>query len=465
MEYITYLDMIDQMRYILGIIFAHFVFFYHAAPKREHFKFRLVSGLIGCMTASTGYLGLLWFYQAHDNYEAYSIIAVIYWIAMMFIVIGYMRFCYQISFGHALFRGFMAFALESLVTTILKYFFIAMLMPELPQKYTIFYILLSVMVYVIIYIFIYEILAKRIQVVKSAEMLNNRKTVFTYALLCIFFSLINDASRGISEWIVKPMEEYQHMGSIISTIQAYSNGVMLLICIIILLMQYYIFEIAVLQNEKMLFQHLLTERKTQYEHSRDNIDIINQKCHELKKKITELEKVTGQERQEMIQETKKAVMFYDSVVKTSNEVLNTVLTEKSLYCANRNINLTCMANAEHLCVFEAIDLYTILENALDNAITCAEGLREQEKKAVAISIYERGRMLYMSIENYYENPIPVRNGVPVSSKKGRGRYGMGIQTMRMIAKKYGGDIRVTMEDRIFILQIAVPVSNAFVPEK
>lgn len=465
MEYITYLDVIDQLRYIFGIVLAHFVFFYHAAPKREHFKIRLVAGIIVCVAASSGYLGLLYFYQTHDNYEAYSVFAVVYWIIMMFIVVGYMIFCYQVSVGHALFRGFMAFALESLVTSILKYFIVAMLLPSLPGRYTISYVLLSAMVYFVIYGFTYQVFAKRIQVVKSAEMLNNRKTVFTYVLLCIFFSLINDASRGISEWIVKPMEEYPHMGRIISTIQAYSNGVMMLICIIILLMQYYVFEIAVLQNEKMLFEHLLTERKVQYEHSRDNIDIINQKCHELKKKIIELEQATGQERQEMIQETKKAVMFYDSVVKTGNEVLNTVLTEKSLYCVNRNINLTCMANAEHLSMFEGIDLYTLLENALDNAITCAEGLSEQGKKAVAISIYERGKMLYMSIENYYENPVPLRNGIPISSKKGRGRYGMGIQTMRMIAKKYGGDIRVTMEDQIFILQIAVPFSNAFVPKK
>lgn len=459
MEVITYLDVVDQFRYILGMVSAYFVFFYNTAPKRNNFKMRLIAGGFCCLAASFGYIGLLILYEDQRLFETYTILGIVYWLMMTFLVIGYMMFCYQIPLGPALFRGSMAGAMEGLVTVVLKYVIVTMLLPDLPEKYTLGYILLSITVYAVIYAAVYHILAKKVQESRSADTLNNRKTVWIYILVITLFSLINDASKGIAEWIVKPMEEYEHMENIIRTIQTYSIGVMMLVCLIILLIQYYVYEIAVLQNEKSWFQHLLTERKLQYEHSKSNIDIINQKCHELKRRIIELEKATGSERQEMIQETKKAVMFYDSVVKTSNEVLNTILTEKSLYCANSNINLTCMVNAEHLSDIEGIDLYTILENALDNAITCAEGLKEKGKKSVAISIYERGKMLYMSVENYYENPIALRNGIPVSRKKSSGRYGMGLQTIRMIAKKYGGDMRVTMEDQIFILQIVLPVSG------
>lgn len=456
MQIITYLNVIDQLRYIIGMIAALFLFFHNAVPKREHFRVRLVAGLTVCFFTSTGYLGLLWSFQNIKDREIYFILSIFYWIGMMFFLVGFMMFCYHISFGHALFRGLMGVASEGMVTTFLVYTLVKLCLPKLPEEHTILYILLAVASYLFFYGLIYQVLAKRIQDIKLEELLNNRKTVRIYTVLLIFYSLINDASRGIAEWIMKPIVENGQWDTIVFTIQIYTVGVNLLLCTFILLYQYYVYEVIVLQNEKHLFQRLLMERKSQYEHSKDMIDIINQKCHELKKKIIDLERMSESERSDKIKETKKAVMFYDSVVKTSNEVLNTVLTEKSLYCANRNINLTCMANAEHLSDIDGVDLYTILENGLDHAISCAEKLRAKEKKVVAISIYECGKILYMAIENYYEKTVPMQNGSKMGMKKERENYDMGLQTIRMVAKKYGGDIRIIMEDEIFILQVILP---------
>ncbi|MFA9378322.1 MAG: ATP-binding protein [Lachnotalea sp.] len=458
MENITYLDALDQIRYILGMVAAFYVFFINAAPKRKNFTLRVTFGLIGCIFLALSYLFLLGIYKKTGEYGAYAIGGIVYWLAMSFVVISYMVFCYEISWGYALFRAFTAFSLEAFVTTILKYIIVKMWFPNLPETYTIRYITIAIIIYIFCYTLVYRIIAIKIQSNKSADLFNNQKTVTIYILIIILRSLVNDASRGVCEWTIKPIQEYFNMNNLIATIQYYSIGIMLLLSIIILIVQFYVYEISVLQNEQELFNHLLSQRKAQYIHSRENIDIINQKCHDLKHQILALENASGQERKEMIYETKKAVMFYDAVVKTNNEVLNTILTEKTLVCANRNIRLTCMANADHLSVVGVIDLYTILGNALDNAIECMDQLHEEGKKAIAIIINEHGKMLDFSVENYYEKPIRFKAGIPVTSKKDKRNHGIGIQSIRMIAKKYGGDIRISTENQIFSLQIIIPIT-------
>lgn len=47
------------------------------------------------------------------------------------------------------------------------------------------------------------------------------------------------------------------------------------------------------------------------------------------------------ERERLIEDTKNMLQFYESFIKTENEVLNTILTEKSLLCLEDDIKLTC----------------------------------------------------------------------------------------------------------------------------
>lgn len=458
MIHFTFLEVLDQLRYIIGEVAAFFVFFANAAPRKKYFPLRVISGLFVCVPIALMYLFLYQQYSMTNNATAFAILSASFWIGMVFLVIYYMIFCYEISFGYALFRGFMAIALESLVTTLLKYVLVSMWFPELPEKYTVAYIAISIAIYVVLYTIGYKIIAKRMQSSKATDIFNNRRTVVIYVLLILIYSLVSDASKGICEWLVQPMKQYESFSGVIELIQYYSIGVMVLLCLIVLVVQYYVYGIAVLQNEKGIFSHLLAEKKVQYENSRENIDIINQKCHDLKHQILALEGASEQERKDMITETKKAVMFYDAVVKTNNEVLNIILTEKSLVCANRNIKLTCMANAEHLSMIGVIDLYTILGNALDNAIECVEEFQENDKKMIGLTINEHGKMLLLSVENYYEKPINFRNDLPLTSKKDKRNHGLGLRSIKMIMKKYGGDIRIHTENQIFSLQMTIPLT-------
>ena len=109
--------------------------------------------------------------------------------------------------------------------------------------------------------------------------------------------------------------------------------------------------------------------------------LINHKCHDLKHQISAMRAITSpEEREKYLREVEDSVQIYDAIVQTGNEVLDTVLTEKSLFCAANNIKINCIVDGRQMDIFEPVDLYTIFGNALDNAI---ESVRQLEKQGNA----------------------------------------------------------------------------------
>ncbi len=84
--------------------------------------------------------------------------------------------------------------------------------------------------------------------------------------------------------------------------------------------------------------NLLYERqRQQYQVARQNVQIINKRCHELKVQIADLRKLSPEAvpAGERIEEAERAARLYDANRNTGNEVLDVVLTEKSLLCESR----------------------------------------------------------------------------------------------------------------------------------
>ena len=229
-------------------------------------------------------------------------------------------------------------------------------------------------------------------------------------------------------------------------------------CICFLFMQNSIEKKMLAERELDMIQQLWYRQQNQYQLSLENIDLINRKCHDLKHQMAALSRLKDEgEIGRQLKELEHSVMIYDSVIKTGNPVLDTVLTEKCLLCEEHQINMTCMADGSRLEFVDKVDLYTMFGNALDNAIESVMKQRDKEKRVIQVSVFHEKSLLMIRIRNYCEEKIRFVNGSPVTTKKDKGYHGFGLKSIRYTAEKYGGGILVQAHQNYFTLQILIPL--------
>lgn len=212
------------------------------------------------------------------------------------------------------------------------------------------------------------------------------------------------------------------------------------------------------EQELDMIQQLWYRQQDQYRISQENIELINRKCHDLKHQMAALTSIAdSRERDEQIREMERSVMIYDSVVKTGNPALDTVLTEKSLYCEEHQINMTCMADGTDLDFIGRVDLYTMFGNALDNAIESVMKEADVRKRIIQVSVFTEKDLQLIRVRNYCEKPPLFVDGLPVSTKKDKRYHGYGLKSIRYTAEKYGGSMVCRAADNYFVLQILLPI--------
>ena len=313
--------------------------------------------------------------------------------------------------------------------------------PTVLAQYTAGYYL----VYIVVYVLSYFFFAKQIHEAKSSGMTDHLSLRYSVATLLV--TLVLSACSQAFEYESPALYAITLMYAIFC-------------CIVLLYVQLHQFRALHLQHELALQQHLWQESKAQYELSRENIALINQKCHDLKHQIGALRSMAdGAERESKLNELEQSVMIYDSMVETGNNTIDTVLTEKSLICERDRIVLTCIADGECLRFMDTIDLYTIFGNLLDNAIECVRELENPQKRVISISIFSRANFVFIQCENYYEGELTLANGMPKSTKTPDGYHGFGINGIRQTAEKYDGFLTLETEGHIFLLRITIPIQN------
>ena len=212
------------------------------------------------------------------------------------------------------------------------------------------------------------------------------------------------------------------------------------------------------QRELAAQEQLWRSQKEQYQISKAQIELINHKYHDLKHQIAALRTVRSEERRDAsLREVEQAATIYDAAAQTGNEVLDVVLTEKSLLCEKKNIHWTCMADGSRLNFLDPVDLYAIFGNALDNAIEGVEELREPEKRVIAVTVFNRDKLAVLQIENYYDRQLQFQDGLPRSSKGNDAYHGFGMKSIRRTVEKYNGSLSVQTEGNIFVLSIVFPI--------
>ncbi|MBO4989978.1 MAG: sensor histidine kinase [Clostridia bacterium] len=454
----TFLDVFDLFRFMGGTLIADFIFTL-GVSRRNKFWLRAFLGLIVGLFLSLGYLLIAAYYENGGNFYVFGIVGAIWWALMSFSGILYLLFCFKIGPCGALYRALFGSLTQHICTIILRYWFVRTIFPDFPQTHTMAYLLLTVAVYVLIYIPTYFLSTRFINSGKSLPIEESKKNFVLYTATMVILSIVSSLVGGVMDWVLNDLHLYPELAREGILFRYFCIGVSFLYCIAFLIFGIQSRMVDSLRRENAFIMSITEEKGRQYEISRQNIEIINRKCHDLKQQIRALRYASEEEREKLFEETNKAIMIYDCGFHTDNEALNVLLTEKNLYCIDRKIRLSCTIHTEGIEKLNVIDLYTMLGNAIDNAIESVQKHSNPDKKTISLTIEQSGGLLCFQIDNYYEGVINLKNGLPETSKEDKENHGIGIKSIKLIAEKYGGTIQIKAGEEVFSLRIIIPITK------
>lgn len=213
-----------------------------------------------------------------------------------------------------------------------------------------------------------------------------------------------------------------------------------------------------IRNELEAMQNIFKNQYQQYQQSRENIDILNRKYHDFKHQIAALRAETDVEKKNSyLDEMENEIKTYEAQNKTGNHVLDTVLTSKSLLCARKHITLTSVVDGKLLDFMDTMDLCSIFGNALDNAIEYEQQLQDRAKRLIHLSVSAQKGFVLIRVENYFEDQLDFKDGLPITTKVDKSMHGFGMKSMRYAAEKYSGTLTASVTNNWFELKILLPI--------
>ena len=275
--------------------------------------------------------------------------------------------------------------------------------------------------------------------------------------------LLSAASMGLAAFLISNLSFVTANTPFTSSVEQEIANIRTLVDLagVVILYAYHIqlFELHT-RRELDAIKNILQNQYVQYRQSRESIDVINRKYHDLKHQIAVLRAEQDPARRSaFLDQMEEEIQHYEAQNKTGNSVLDTVLTGKSLYCAKHQIKLTCVADGARLAFMDVMDLCTLFGNALDNAIECELSIPDKEKRLIHLEVYAKKDFLVIRCENYCPTPPVFEHGLPVTTKADREYHGYGLKSMRYTAQKYGGTMTVQAKDEWFQLTLLFPLEH------
>lgn len=212
--------------------------------------------------------------------------------------------------------------------------------------------------------------------------------------------------------------------------------------------------------EKDTLQNITNMQYQNYKLSKESIDIVNQKYHDLKHQINLLKTGADTEKAgEYLEQMEREIKIYETQNKTGNKVLDTILTSKGMHCQRHGIELKFMGEGQLLNFMEDMDISALFGNMLDNAIESVVKIKDRQKRLISIHVIQERQFIRIRTENYCEEDVQFQDGLPVTTKKDKRFHGYGTKSIKKIVEKYGGSVMAGKTDNWFELKILIPMKG------
>lgn len=204
------------------------------------------------------------------------------------------------------------------------------------------------------------------------------------------------------------------------------------------------------QNARLLNQYV-EEAKARFEKTKSF-------RHDVKNHMTVIE--------ELIQngKTEAALQYMGDVellmsdmsflVNTNNPVLDILLANKLGLAASKKIHTQCSLSVPYPSEINDIDFCIVLSNALDNAISACEQVRDDAEKFIHISGKVQGSFLMVEISNSYMGKKAINKGT-------------GIANIKAVTEKYQGAMDIKTDGKVFTLSVLfiIPQHSDDIPQQ
>lgn len=446
----------SQVIYLYGIIIVEFLFeysvfavlFLHKLTRKKKFVLRAVLGFTALFAVG---LPVACFYTAFGNTLWGRILVYIFLFAVFTIIAC---FCFDESYFTVLFCCSMAYVTQNLTYKVYLIIWTCgdqlRLYDNWGDTFDVYYRIMYYLIFGCCAVAFWFIFIRRITLKLENRKLNIRMLVVTFFILAITILLCSVEDLYFAELCVERENRFDNF--VYFVLRQTGNAFSVICCVIVLLLaSKSIIENQLLQEVEYL-KYYIRQGERQYHISKDSIELINIKCHDIKYKLDSLTAQNGIT-PEAVKDLRDSISIYDLKTDTGNQLLNVIITEKSLYCEQNAINFSCMADGAKLEFMEAGDLYCLFGNLIDNALEAVKEIKEKERRVINLMVKSKDKLVLVQEENYFNGTREFVDGLPVTTKEDKTSHGFGMRSLSMIVKKYGGELTAYVLDGVFHLNI------------
>lgn len=221
--------------------------------------------------------------------------------------------------------------------------------------------------------------------------------------------------------------------------------------VLILTLQHEQLRESALHQELSAMDNVLHRQYEQYKRSKEGIELINSRYHELKVQIADIRAQRDRAKQDAaLAKMENSILQYEAENKTGNPVLDTLLTAKTMECQQENITITSVADGRMLGFLTIRELCTIVGVALDNAIAAVRAEPDPEKRLIKVAVYSQGGFAMLRFEHYTE-------AAPALDADGLPQQGSDLKSVRTTVGQHGGSMTMHWENNWCTLRILFPL--------
>ena len=106
-----------------------------------------------------------------------------------------------------------------------------------------------------------------------------------------------------------------------------------------------------------------------------------------------------------------------------------------------------------------MDICSVFGNAIDNCIESVKKIEDKQKRIIRVAVFSKNGFLMMRFENYYEEDIIFRDGLPITTKSDNHYHGYGIKSIKKTIEGYNGNLSISTDNNWFVMKILIPLPS------